>query len=92
MTFLVSLSAPVHGSYLMGHLEIDHQDLSPRDVRKQAQHRVADMLVKAGFERDKISLKVVDYTTLEIGIFRVEIVPVKEFDGTAASTLAALLR
>jgi hypothetical protein len=92
MTFLVSLSALAHGSYLLGHLEIDHQNLSSKEIRRQAQRKVADMLVEAGFERDKIGLQVTDYTSLEIGIFQVHVVPIKEFNGAAASTLAALLR
>ena len=92
MTFLVSLNAPAHGSYLLGHVEIDHQNLCSKEIRRQAQRKVVDMLVEAGFERDRIGLQVIDYTSLEIGIFQVHIVPIKEFDGTAALTLAALIR
>lgn len=92
MKFLVSIDTPTRGSYTLGLLEIQHEGLREKEVKKAAQRKVCEMLVSAGLDRDKISIQVSDYTSLEIGIHSIKIIPIKEFDGTAASTLATLLR
>jgi hypothetical protein len=91
MTFLISLETPTRGYYTIGFLEVPHEELKEKEVMKAAQRKVVEMLVSSGFDRDKIGIQVSDYTSLEIGIHRVLIIPIKEFDGQAASTLAALL-
>lgn len=91
MKFLVSLETPTRGLYTLGFLEVSHEGLKEKEVRKAAQQKVLEMLVSAGFGRDKIGIQVSDYTSLEIGFHRVLIIPIKEFDSTAASTLTALL-
>lgn len=92
MTFLVSLETPTRGSYVLGWIELADFELKEKEVKRKAQQEVFEMLVSAGFDRDKIGIQVSDYTSLEIGIHRVLIIPIKEFDGATASTLAALLR
>ncbi len=92
MKFLVSIDTPTRGSYNHGVLEVPHEGLKEKEVRKIAQRQVVEMLVSTGFDRDKIGIQVSDHTSLEIGIHRILIIPIKEFDSTAASTLAALLR
>jgi len=92
MTFLVSLETPTRGSYTLGFLEVPHEELKEKEVRKAAQRKAVEMLVSSGFDHDKIGIQVTDYTSLEIGIHRVLIIPIKEFDGATALTLAALLR
>lgn len=92
MTFLISLETPTRGSYVLGCLELSDFELKEKEVRKKAQQEVVELLVSQGFERDKISIQVTDYTSLEIGVHRVQIIFIKEFDGVAASTLSAILR
>lgn len=92
MTFLVSLETPTRGSYTLGFIEVPHEGMREKEVKKAAQQKIVEMLVSSGFDRDKIGIQVSDYTSLEIGIHRVLILPIKEFSGTAASTLAALLK
>lgn len=92
MTFLVSVETPTRGSYVLGWVELSDFERTEKEVRKRAQREVVELLVSQGFERDKISIQVTDYTLLEIGVHRVQIIQIKEFDGVAASTLAALLR
>lgn len=92
MTFLVSLETPTRGSYTLGHLEVPHEGLRSKDVQKAAQRMVVEALVSAGFDRSKIGLQVTDCTSLEIGVHRVNVVPIKEFNAAAASVLVALLQ
>lgn len=92
MTFLISLETPTRGSYTLGFLEVSRGELKERELRAAAQRQAVDMLVSAGFDRSKIGIQVSDHSSLEIGVHRVSIIPIKGFDAAAASALAALLR
>ncbi|MFA7216690.1 MAG: hypothetical protein WC095_01760 [Candidatus Paceibacterota bacterium] len=92
MTFLVSIETPTRGSLTLGYVEIPHEGVSNKELKKSAQRKVIELLTSAGFELSKISIQVSDYTSLEIGIHRVLIIPIKEFNNKTAVTLATLLQ
>lgn len=83
MTFLVGIETPTRGSLTLGFLNSTD--------KKSAQRSVVESLVSAGFPRDRIGIQVTDNISLEIGPHKVSIIPIKEFDATIASALAALL-
>lgn len=91
MTFLVSIETSTRGSYTIGFVEVEEKETTKK-TRQDAQRRVVEALVLAGFPRDKVGIQVTDNTLLEIGTHRVLIVPVKEFDSQMAAALATLLR
>ncbi len=91
MTFLIGLETPSRGSYTLGFIKADDGE-TLKKTRQSAQNKVVEALVAAGFPREKIGIQVTDNSSLEIGLHRVVIVPIKEFDSQTASALAALLR
>jgi len=91
MIFLVSIETPTRGSLILGYIEIPHERMTNKEVKKTAQRKVIELLTSADFELKKISIQVTDYTSLEIGIHRVLIIPIKEFTNRTAVTLATLL-
>jgi len=91
MTFLVSIETPTRGSLILGYVEVPHEGVSNKEVKKSAQRKVVELLVSAGLEQSKIGIQVTDYTSLEIGIHRVLIIPIKEFTNKTAVNLATLL-
>ncbi len=91
MIFLVSIETPTRGSLSLGYIEIPHEGVLNKELKKSAQRKVVELLTSAGFELKKISIQVTDYTSLEIGIHRILIIPIKEFTNRTAVTLATLL-
>lgn len=83
MIFLIGIETPTRGFLTLGFLNTPD--------KKSAQRSVVESLVSAGFPIDKIGIQVTDNTSLEIGPHKVSIVPIKEFDASIASALAALL-
>lgn len=92
MIFLVSIETPTCGSLILGYVEVPDEGMTNKELKKSAQRKVVELLTSAGFELKKISIQVTDYTSLEIGIHRVLIIPIKEFNNKTAVTLATLLQ
>jgi hypothetical protein len=84
MRFLVSLETSTRGEYTLGHLDADS--------KKSAQEKIVKKLKDVGFPIEKIGVQVTDNTTLEIGVHRINIVPIGEFNTGKAITLATLLQ
>lgn len=91
MIFIVSVETGARGSYVLGFIKVEDGE-TPKKTRQSAQNKVVEALVVSGFPREKIGIQVTDNSFIEIGLHRVVIVPVKEFDGQTASALVALLR
>jgi hypothetical protein len=83
MTFLVGIESPARGSYTLGYLNAPD--------KQSAQNAVVTALVDIGFPMERIGIQVSDNSSLEIGLHRVIVVPIREFDSQMTSTLAALL-
>lgn len=83
MDYAVSLKSPGRGEYTFGTVSAKNKN--------EAQDEVADLLVEAGFPRDRIGKQVTDCSTLSIGIHTVCIVPIPEFDIDKAQIMVALL-
>lgn len=92
MIFIVSVETGARGSYTIGHISVSEEGKKELEIRQLAQKKVVEMLVSAGFSRSKIGIQVTDYTTLEVGLHRVSIITIPEFDSSKASILATLLR
>lgn len=83
MQYDIYLKSPGSGECKYGYLSAEN--------KKEAQDKVADLLVEAGFPRHRIAKQVVDYSTISIGLHTITIVQSKEFNLNKAKIMVALI-
>ena len=85
--FLVGISSPLTGSHILGLIEVEEG----KKTRERAQKAVIEKLVAAGVPPHTIGVQVTDYSTLEIGLNTITIVPVADFGYDTAAALSVIL-